>query len=390
MRSILQFFIIACLVLIAAVSCIDEYSLPDTDTEPMVVIFGQIVSESDCVFTLRSTIRPTGELDIYSYIDDAKVTVRGTDGQVFEGHGEGGFTGRFIVHVGTLASDQKYHVEVSTKYGDFESKPMLPLDAPELTELYYEQPGPDNTINVMLSTQDPQELVYLLWQVDEYYEIRTPFTTQWEYRIDPDEELSGNPRGSFVMLDPQEYTNHGWRHATDLSNFATNQDYACGAITRRCIFTRANSDPRLQTRCCVRIKQMSITRQEYEYRRLMLLQSSEVGGLFTQMPSELPTNIRSLGERKAIGYIGVRGYAGQKEMYINGSDIGYHSKDNPLTIDKEHVMEPIQMVNMGYRVYSYNSDKDEAVWTYQWCVDYHSIHWGGFEAIEKPDFWKDK
>jgi len=391
MRHFIQRFFLHSLMLVVAVSCIDDYKLPSSDTEPMVVIFGQIVGEQDCLFTLRSTSRPTGEMEIYKYIRDAKIQVLGTDGQTFIGYAQDENKGQYVVPVGKLDPTQKYYVRVSTMYGDFESEPMQPLDAPDLVDLHYEQPRDDKKVDYVISTQDPQKLVYLLWQADEFWEIITPARTKWEYRLNPGEDPNGpTPKGSFVLLSPDEYTDHGWRHGTSLTDFASNQDYACGAITQRCISQRDTDDRRFQHRCLIRIKQMSVSRDEYEYRNLMLNQSSEVGGLFSQMPSELPTNIRSLGTTQAIGYIGVRGHTSMMEMYINGYDVKYHGVDKVQTIPESEVMTPLFMVNNGYAVYTHDPDTGETNWTYDWCVDYRSSYWGGTEAMGRPDFWQDK
>lgn len=384
MRQYIQSILIGCVMMMSFASCIDEYTLPDS-TESRVVIFGQIVSQSDCVFTLRSTIAPNGIMTHYAYIRDAEVRVMGTDGQVFEGYAIQGEDGRYVVPVGRLDGAHRYYLHVSTIYGDFESEPMQPLDAPELVELVYDQPREDRKVDVMVSTTDPHALTYLLWQVDEYWEIRTPFTARWEFQPDMSEHT-----GSFVRLSPEQYTNHGWRYSSGLTDFATNQDYANGAITRRCIYQRSNKDHRFQNRCLMRIRQMAITRDEFEYRNLMKRQAADVGGLFAQMPSELPTNIRSSGETKAIGYIGVRGTTSMREMYINASDVDYVNTDEPDIIDKGYVVDPFWMVNAGYAVYSHDENTGETVWTYDWCVDYRSAHWGGSEAMERPDFWIDK
>ena len=133
---------------------------------------------------------------------------------------------------------------------------------------------------------------------------------------------------------------------------------------------------------------MAITRQEYEYRRLMLNQTYNMGGLFTPMPSELPTNIKSVGERKAIGYIGVRGRTSMKEMYINGSDVGYKSQDNPQTFPQDGV-SPSALVYNGCSVYTHTPDTGDTMWTFTWCVDYRDKYWGG-DAIDRPDFWQNK
>lgn len=391
MRYFIQRFYLYCLMLGSAVSCIDDYELPSSDTKPKVVIFGQIVGESDCLFSLRSTSRPTGEMEIYMYIPEAKIQVIGTDGQSFEGHIQDKNLGQYVVPVGKLDPKQKYYVRVSTMFGDFESEPMLPLDAPDLSDLYYEQPREDKKVDIVLSTQDPQKLVYFLWQVDEYWEITTPVTTKWEYRVNPGEDPYGsNPKGSFVELSADEYTNHGWRHSTSITDFASNQEYACAAITQRCICQRDKDDRRFQHRCLIRIRQMAVTREEYEYRKLMKVQSSEVGGLFSQMPSELPTNIKSLGKTQAIGYIGVRGHTSVMEMYVDGSDVDYRGVDNFSIIPESEILSPIWMINNGYAVYSHNPETNETDWTYDWCVDYRSSYWGGTEAMKRPDFWQDK
>ncbi|MDO4955923.1 MAG: DUF4249 family protein [Bacteroidales bacterium] len=392
MKHFIKRFYLYCLMLMTMSSCIDEYKLPSSDTEAMVVIFGQIVEESECIFTLRSTATPTGQLEIYSYIRNAKIQVRGTDGQVFEGKLKNEEKAQYEVSVGKLDPAQKYYVHVSTPYGDFESEPMQPLDAPGIVDLYYEQPRDDKKVDIMVSTQDPQGLCYLLWQVDEYWEIRTPYSSRWTYQVEPGEDpYDDKAKGHYVLLTSDQYTNHGWRHETNLTDFATNEDYANGAITKRCICQRDHLDHRFQNRCLVRVKQMAISKEEYEYRNLMLNQTSNVGDLFSQMPTELPTNIISLGQTKGIGYIGVRGRTSTMEMYINGSDVDYKSTDHPSTLPSDKVYaSPNRMMLEGYSIFSHNPDTGETIWTFAWCVDYHDNYWNGTDAMERPDFWKDK
>lgn len=391
MRQSLQFIFFYCTIFVWLSSCIDDYETPESNTGAMVVIFGQIVENSDCVFTLRSTATPTGSLEKFTYIKDATICVKGTDGQTFNGIELSGGKGRYSVPVGNLNPVEKYYVEVSTRYGVFESEPMSPLDAPALKSIHFEQPRADKKVDILVSSEDAHGLVYLLWQVDEYWEIWTPLTSHWEYRVNTEDDLySDNPQGSFVQLAEEEIKNHGWQHAVVLSAVASNEDYALGAVTRKCILQRSNTSHRFQTRYCARIKQMAITREEYEFRKLQQTQASDVGGLFTQMPSELPSNIRSLSETRAIGFVGVRGKVSTKELYINGSDVGYKNQDTPEIIPEDKVLAPNWMINYGYRVYNYNPETDIAKWTYDWCVDYRSSHWGGDEALECPDFWTDK
>lgn len=390
MRRFILLFVIHCLLVLGLSSCIEDYQLPSSETEGMVVIFGQIIGDSDCTFTLRSTCSPTGTLDKYSYINEAKVCVRGTDGQLFEGQVLPNRMGQYVVRVGTLKHDVKYYVSASTPYGDFESEPMAPLDAPELTALTYEQPREDREVDILISTEDPQRQVYLLWQMDEYWEIYTPFKSQWECRIKSEDEIEeGGVPYYFVHLSADEYTNHGWRHNTSLAAMTTNANYGQGAIEQLHIYSIPITDHRLQTRYLARIRQMAITREEYEYRKQLQRQTSDVGGLFSQMPSELPSNIRSNSETRALGYIGVRGNIRQRDLYIDGKAVGYRNIDSPETIEDKERRSPEQMLIKGYQVYSYNEKLHEVIWTYDWCVDYRARYWGGTEALTRPDFWRD-
>lgn len=395
MRHFKQLLLICGAGLMMLTSCVDDYKLPDAKTEPMMVVSGQIVANTDCRFTLHTTLTPSGEALAYMNVKDAKVTVHGTDGQTFEGRAVedeyGNQTGEYMVSVGTLDPAAKYYVSISSMYGDYESQPMQPLDAPDIEAAYYEQPRDDKKVDIIVTTANPQQAIYLLWQLDEYWEIYTPLIAHWEYKLDPGNNLYDNdPKGSYAKVADEALTNHGWRHDINLSAIGSNEDYGNGAITQRCIYQKAYSDMRFQTRYCARIQQMAITREEYEYRKLLKQQTTNVGGLFNAMPAELPSNIVSHGEMKVLGYVGVRGRISQKDVYINGSDVGHINISDFYISEEEATKSPIQLLRSGYVVYIYSPDAETIKWTYPWCVDYRDEHWGGYEGISRPDFWIDR
>ena len=382
-------------------SCIDDYELPQTETEPYVVVYGEIVSERDCLFRLRSSMSLGSSLSMYHYIPNAHISVMGTDGQCFDSSPVEGQQGTYTVPVGKLDPSCQYYARINTPYGTFESEPMQPLDAPDIVEVMYEQPHDDKTVDLLVSTDDPHRSVCLLWRIEDFWEIRTPYVAHWEYR--PDKAWDGS--GEFVQLTPDEYTNHGWRHANDVASFLSNESYGCGAILHHCILQRANTSHRLRNRCCSRVHQMAITREEYEFHYLQQTLTTDVGGLFSRMPSELPTNIHRVESAmnpvsgssssywtdniaaQAIGYVGVRGYVSTEDIYINGSDIGYRNPGSPSYVPEEKVSSPFQMYIQGYRVVDYTEEK--TYWTRCQWVDYRSEDWGGGEALDsKPEWWE--
>ena len=54
---------IFCMTLLTTVACTYDYEIPDSETEPMVVISGTIESERECGFSLHSTARLTRVLE---------------------------------------------------------------------------------------------------------------------------------------------------------------------------------------------------------------------------------------------------------------------------------------------------------------------------------------
>jgi len=77
-----------------------------------------------------------------------------------------------------------------------------------------------------------------------------------------------------------------------------------------------------------------------------------------------------------------------KEMYINGSDVGYKSQDNPQTFPQDG-QSPLGLVYNGCSVYTHTPDTGDTMWTFTWCVDYRDKYWDG-DAIDRPDFWQNK
>lgn len=391
MRKILTLLFIILLLPLCFSSCIEDYELPPSETESMVVIDGQIVSERTCVFTLSTTISTTGERDKEKYIGGAKVVVKGTDGQEFKGYEIIQDPGRYSVYVGKLDANAKYYVAVSTKYGDFESEPMSPIDAPELTEAFYDQPREDRKVDVMISTEDTHSPEYVMWNVEEYWEIYTPYVATWEYVEGYFDKLTKKP---YREVPVARRTNHGWRHAVGKSGIASNEAYAFGAIKGMCIYQLERSATRLQTRYCARIRLTSLCKEEYEYRILLDKLTHNTGGVFSYMPSELPSNIKSLGKTKGLGFVGVQGKGSTKDLYINGKDVEYLDQEETIVLGGEEIKAPHIMASMGYVLLEYgppvNNRQEEEYWTYPWCVDYRHYYWGGETVYEKPDFWVDE
>ena len=71
----------------------------------------------------------------------------------------------------------------------------------------------------------------------------------------------------------------------------------------------------------VQVKQWSLSRQAYDYYRLLKLYSEESGGLFSPVPAELQGNIRCVShpEKKGKGYV-IASNVTSKRLFVYASE----------------------------------------------------------------------
>lgn len=376
-------WVAAVLAACCLVSCVEEFH--DTPTgyeEEMLVVEGQIVSNRDCWFTLWHTIdiaQPTWEA-YDAFVDDAEVWVSGEDGTLFPAYGEG--RGRYVAHVGTLSSDVRYslHVE-SPEYGSYRSRPSYPLDAPDVKELTFDYDSVSGNVSFLISTLDPQQRTYYLWEYDEHWEILTPMKALFEYLPETDEIV---PVG--------QYTNHGWSKSLNNERlFLSNRDYGDGAITRHRLYRHFHYDNRFETCYLTQVRQMVISEEEYEYRNRLKTMNNGMGGLFTPMPSLLPTNIEAMdGDKRALGFVGVRGKVGEAELYVTSGQVEYRLTRPVREVPDSLVLEPRIMYANGYRLSFFDPFMPGGMctWVERWVVDCTDGYWKA--SLEKPACWKKR
>ena len=119
------------------------------------------------------------------------------------------------------------------------------------------------------------------WDFDEYWEVITPYKADFEF----------NPL-TLQIDSARPPKNHGWAHSTSREAvMCSTADYVEGRIFRKTLYTMEHTDDRIARLYFTRVKQRSISREEYEYEMFRRKLSNEMGGLFTPMPAELPTNL---------------------------------------------------------------------------------------------------
>lgn len=381
-----------CCLTVMICSCIEEFNaqLPEGDSN-LLVVDGNIISDSTCVFTLTRSfsLNEEGIPEDYNQIN-ADVCVKGSDGSVYTGTSMG--NGKYSVKIGTLNPQQTYHVEIVWEGSTYTSIPQQPL-ATEGLSLKFTQPDSDGPVHILLSTESPanNEAAYYTWNYIEDWEVRTNFRTNAEF----------NPKDSSIIeYDYFPYAK-GWVHRQSKDILInTTANYNNNQLKDKTLYSIGNQDLRISHLYSTFVVQRKMTKGEYEYYECKKRFTNDMGGLFTPQPSELPTNLRCNDNRKrVIGYVGVNMNVSIRQLYIPTTEVNYvqafrceetEEKELLGKLSQLGIKNTTDLYNYGYRVsyYLYLGPMSPPMitWAEYRCVDCRAL---GADPNARPDFWPD-
>lgn len=379
MKHYTLFIYIIASVLLSA--CVDKFEadLPQEQTH-LLVVEGDIYSQQECSFMLSHTVGLDANESAVSscMITDASLSVRGDDGQAWSGTMSE--PGKYVVSVGALSADAHYWVNIDWGGNSYASEPLSPLATPDIVSLAWEQPRSDRQVDILITPASTFEAQYFRWSYEEHWEINTPMKTIYEY-IPTNDDIE--------MTHP--VLHQGWCHqSAHRTVIAGSADYSNHNISNLRIYQLSPLDDRFNTRYCTCVTQTAITREQYEYEKLSLQLSDEMGGLFTPQPAALPSNVKcQTADRPAIGFVGVSLNNVSKTLYIDNKEVGHQSQHLAQTLPDSEARRYSwsELWQMGYRVYQYYPEFSSVTWVSRWCVDCTDSTWGA--SLQRPDFWQD-
>ncbi len=376
------------LSIIVTTSCIDEYEPNIPDNEQDVLVFeGAITQNSNC-FIYISKVTGLNDVTAKSYVSDPSFYI------IDENNNEEplkiilmGYERGFKLSIPKLETTQKYRIKIVAEGETYITDPLQVLDSEPIDSVGFRYNESTDDVDILVSTHPSVqgETQYFECTYYETWEINTPKQTAWYYDAD-----------SFTIIkNTGQIPSRGWCAKQNIKKIIySNKEYNNGDIKKHRIYSVPNKDNRFNTLYHTTITQSRISKEEYEYRYICEKQSLNMGGLFTPMPSELPSNIHctSNPSKKCSGFISLRGTSKKNYVFVSKEEAKHKDHFQILT-SKEETSETSEyrLHLMGYHPYIIEFESiDGTIRIFDWILDKwvncFNPYWG-CNTTEKPEFW---
>ena len=367
--------------------CIEEYNadVPSEDSD-LLVVEGSICSSQLNKFILSRT-QTLNSSNLPRLVTGATVIVRGTDGSEYQAQAADGY---YSCQIGDLNPDVGYYLHIETNGEVYESDPQKPLRTENISEVNVLQETPESNLDVLVTPDapfDPNKLNYYSWTYEETWEVHPDYTTQIYFDI----------KTSSPVFDPYQFPSRGWKSITGTSILVgSSASYEGQHIRKAKLYDIDRADERMYYKYSGLIHQRAISKAEYEYESARRQTSTEMGGLFTPLPSALPTNIHCLTSNKhVIGFVGCALNTSEYRFFLIPKDYSIdhpYKKDARLWLDDCDEQICYQMVTKeGMYLCEWKDEryrpggKLQTAWAYDYQLD---VRLRGATDV-KPDYWQD-
>ena len=383
----LPFYLFTFLLFILS-GCIEEYEadIPSEDSD-LLVVEGAICSSQLNKFILSRT-QPVNSSYNYKMITGARISVRGSDGSEYVTQAAGG--GYYVCQINELNPDVEYYLHIEIDDEVYESDHQKPLPTEKIASVIGVQDTPESNIDVLVTPDapfNPDEVNYYSWTYDETWEVHPDCTTTIFFDV-----TTMRPIDKF-----NQFPDRGWKNATGSTIMVgSSLNYAGQHIQKLKLYDIGRSNERVYYKYSGLVHQRAISKAEYEYELARRQASSEMGGIFTPLPSALPTNIHCLTSKKhAIGFVGCSLNTSEYRFFLKAMDYSiHHPQQNDARkwlegCNEEDCRRMVEKEGMFLCEWVDERMMEEGVLKTAWAYDYQlDIRLRG-AYIEEPSFWND-
>ncbi len=375
------------------VSCVEPYFINDeVGFEPVLVIDALISDESE---EQRIIISESTSLIDYSLhvVHNCQVVVSDKDGNEFtfkENTDKGYYFGTIPFEF--LVPGNAFKVIVETMQGKrYESEFETMTACPDVDSVYYEFMVDTNEVSKLVESVGLQFYVdirtrqgdskYYRFKLEETYEYHStwPIELYWEGEL---VDVPGKDYSLFTC-----YKTEGVKRM-----FAASTKNVVDEYLKYPLIFVDNSTQKLYWRYSLLVKQYSLSKEAYDYWKLLMANSQESGGINDKQPASIQGNITCVSNpsEKVLGYFNVSAVT-SKRVFANNEMRLYHSDD--AFCYYYQVKDPIRVLESIDNIYwpYYLIEDPEGIGAKglffpenQGCIDCRLQ--GG--ALELPEIWR--
>ena len=296
-------------------TCIDPYSPKLDKFESLLVVDALITDEDISNFVnLSRTIDTMGKIP--EMITGAFVTIQDDLGNstVLNERNQGEYRTDSLTFRGVTG--RTYTLHIKTEDGDeYESEPCLMYPAPDIDSIYFnkDQVMSEETgeivqgITIYIDSRGESTSDYYRWTYEEWWKFIAPDPKMYDFINDstiiPVAQVKqacwANKKSDVIDIETTVLGNTG------------------GFVKRPVLFVASEETNRLLIQYCVEVRQLSVSKEEYEFWNIMLQINESGGDIFDKQPFQIISNIKSITDpyEQVIGYFQVSG-AKRKQKYI--------------------------------------------------------------------------
>ncbi len=221
-----------------------------------------------------------------------------------------------------IPEEMKYTLHIVTDEGKtYVSEKLSPIITPEIAELGFEKD--EEGVEIFIRTKGGQNAEYFMWDYEETYSFRSAVPTYFKYDA---------ASKDIVYLEENERTDICYRGGSNEELISESSiRFQEDVVFRKKLIEIFNGDERLSRKYSVLVSQRAISKDAEEFWRILNKNSTELGSIFSPLPSVMPSNLRQEGNPDApvIGYVSM-GIIRQQRLFISLREVmPWHVADIP-------------------------------------------------------------
>lgn len=389
-------YLLLLLVIFPIWSCIDPYNVDVSNSENLLVVEALITDEiKSHEVKLSRSISNIGEIP--NPEENATVMIFCDDGneEVLQEKAPGVYKTDSIKFKAVVG--KSYKLKIKTENGDvFESSKCKMLEPSKIDRLYYKK---GTTIDV--NNEEVEGIQFYVdgeSAIDSY--VRWLYEEDWKFSITHPQYIDFDEHEDLIYIPVENF--YCWKNS--ISNEIVVQSLENQNSTsidgKKVCFIPSGINDKFNIKYSILIKQLTISKEEYNYWNKLKESTEDVGDIFGSQPYSTEGNIKNItnSEEIVLGYFQT-GAVTSKRIFITWEDaaeiglkdvivIPYCHQDT-VDVDNNYFhnlydIYEYYVLNGNFKLHDKPMERDALIIVEPTCVDCSLTG-----SLKKPKFWED-